>query len=71
MTPEPRQSEVAAKLERSCWELADRMVRDLSTKIAAAERGEYDGNPAVMRDTLNAWLEYRHAHGPDDERLPL
>lgn len=56
---------------RLCWELADEKIADLRAKIAAAERGEYDGNPAVMRASLDGWLEYRHDHGPTDERSPL
>jgi hypothetical protein len=56
---------------RLCWELADEKIRELSEKIRRAEAGEYDGNPDVMRDSLDKWLEYRHAHAPDEERLPL
>jgi hypothetical protein len=65
-----RHSKFEKMLVESHRELADRHIRDLSEKIAAAERGEYDGNVAVMRDLLDKWLEHRHAHG-DDERLPL
>jgi hypothetical protein len=65
-----RHSKFEKMLVESHRELADRHIRDLGEKIAAAERGEYDGNVAVMRDLLDKWLEHRHAHG-DDERLPL
>lgn len=54
-----------------CWDFADQKIRELRAKIKLAENGAYKGNLAVMRDMLDKWLEYRHSHGPDDERLPL
>lgn len=56
---------------RRCWDFADQKIRELRAKIKLAEDGDYKGNPAVMRDMLDKWLEYRHAHGPKDERQPL
>jgi hypothetical protein len=56
---------------RRCWDFADQQIRELRAKIKLAEDGDYKGNPAVMRDNLDKWLEYRHDHGPNDERQPL
>lgn len=55
----------------SCWEFADQQIKDLTAKIKAAEQGKYKGNPLVMRDMRDKWLEYRHNHGPDEVRQPL
>jgi hypothetical protein len=52
-------------------QFADEKIRELRAKIKLAEDGDYDGNVAVMRDMLDKWLEYRQAHAPDEERLPL
>jgi hypothetical protein len=56
---------------KRAWEFADEKIRELRAKIKLAETGDYDGNPAVMRESLDKWLEYRHNHGPEEERLPL
>jgi hypothetical protein len=55
----------------NAWEFADEKIRELRERVKLAENGCYDGNPAVMRDQLDKWLEYRHQHDPDEERLPL
>ena len=52
-------------------EFADEKIRELRAKIKLAEDDDYDANVAVMRDMLDKWLEYRHAHAPDEDRLPL
>ena len=39
-----------------CWTFADQKIRELRAKIKLAEDGDYKGNPAVMRDSLDRWL---------------
>jgi hypothetical protein len=50
-----------------CWDVADRNIRRIKAALDAAVRGEGTANPAICRENIDKWLEYRQAHGPDDE----
>lgn len=53
------------------WDLADRKIAYLKDRLDRAERGEGRANPAVCRDMIDRWLDYRSNHGPDDLQAEL
>lgn len=55
------------KLLGRCWDIADENIRRFKASLDAALRGEGKANPAICREKIDQWLEYRHAHDPDDE----
>jgi hypothetical protein len=50
-----------------CWEVADGQIRHFKEALDKALRGEGKANPAICREKIDQWLEYRYSHGPDDE----
>lgn len=50
-----------------CWDIADENIARFKASLDKALRGEGKANPAICREMIDKWLEYRHAHGPDDE----
>jgi hypothetical protein len=50
-------------------DFADEKLRDLRRRLSAAEAGRTTGNPAVIRDQIDKWLEYRW--GLNERREPL
>lgn len=59
------------KPRERAWDLADRTIAGLKDAIDRAERGEGNANPAVCRDMIDRWLDYRSSHGPNDLRAEL
>jgi hypothetical protein len=51
----------------NCWDTADRNISSYKTALERALRGEGKANPVICREKIDQWLEYRHAHGPNDE----
>ena len=58
---------VSAATNDRCWDTADAHIRHFSDALKKALRGEGKANPAICREKIDQWLEYRHAHGPNDE----
>lgn len=50
-----------------CWDIADANIARFKASLDKALRGEGKANPDICREKIDQWLEYRHAHGPDDE----
>lgn len=50
-----------------CWAIADENIRRYKAALDAALRGEGKANPMICREMIDKWLEYRQAHGPNDE----